>query len=216
MMKTKVIIIAAGEGTRWNNYLGVPKHLVKIDGETLLERTVRLFNGCDITIVGHDERYEVDGAELVIPEMRGLHDVNKQCLLTRDLWNKDGRTIIVLGDIFFSEKCVESILGYLGDDMRVFGRKGRGSVNKCKWGELFAHTFLTQHHDEYANAYLEAGKITKPDGRRNDWWEHYRILDGIDPMVEDFGERFVQIDDWTDDFDLPENYVIFMKYYNER
>ena len=208
--------MAAGEGTRWNNYLGVPKHLIKIDGETLLERTVRLFKGYDITIVGHDDRYYVEGAELHIPEMLGLHDINKQCFLTRDLWNKVGRTIILLGDVFFSEEAAQSILRYSGDDIRVFGRKGAGTVNKCLWGELFAHSFLTQHHNEYMAAYLKASKITKADGRKNDWWEHYRILDGGDPMEHKIGPRFVNIDDWTDDFDLPENYVIFMKYYNEK
>ena len=35
----KYIIMAAGMGTRWNNYLGVPKHLIELNGETLLGRT---------------------------------------------------------------------------------------------------------------------------------------------------------------------------------
>ena len=100
---TKVLVIAAGEGTRWNNYRGVPKHKFPV-GEPLIERTVRLFKGCDITIVGRDESYAVEGAELVIPEMVGLHDVNKQCLLTEPMWNKEGKTIILLGDVYFTEE----------------------------------------------------------------------------------------------------------------
>ena len=31
----KYIIMADGSGTRWNNYGNIPKHLLKIDGETL-------------------------------------------------------------------------------------------------------------------------------------------------------------------------------------
>lgn len=27
----KYIIMCAGKGTRWNNYLGVPKHLIEIN-----------------------------------------------------------------------------------------------------------------------------------------------------------------------------------------
>lgn len=38
----KYIIMADGGGTRWNNYMGIPKHLVEIDGEPLLGHTVRL------------------------------------------------------------------------------------------------------------------------------------------------------------------------------
>ena len=56
-MKDKLIIIAAGEGSRWNNYKNTPKHLIKINGETLLERQVRLFPEFDVTIVTSREDY---------------------------------------------------------------------------------------------------------------------------------------------------------------
>lgn len=51
----KVYILADGEGLRWNNWGGVPKQLLKVNGETLLDRMIRLYkeNGIeDITIVG--------------------------------------------------------------------------------------------------------------------------------------------------------------------
>jgi 2-C-methyl-D-erythritol 4-phosphate cytidylyltransferase len=45
-MKT-VFILAAGDGTRWNNYRGAPKHRLVIEEEVLIERTsgqkVRIF-----------------------------------------------------------------------------------------------------------------------------------------------------------------------------
>ncbi|HUW43709.1 MAG TPA: NTP transferase domain-containing protein, partial [Bacillota bacterium] len=37
----KAIVLAAGSGTRWGNYLGVPKQMIEIDGERLLLRTIR-------------------------------------------------------------------------------------------------------------------------------------------------------------------------------
>ena len=39
----KIIILADGEGKRWGNYKGVPKQLLRIDGETLLDRMIRQF-----------------------------------------------------------------------------------------------------------------------------------------------------------------------------
>ena len=39
---TSAIILNAGLGTKWDNYLGIPKQLIKIGDETILERTVRL------------------------------------------------------------------------------------------------------------------------------------------------------------------------------
>ncbi|GAG87713.1 unnamed protein product, partial [marine sediment metagenome] len=41
-MVTHAIIIADGKGDRWNNYLGVAKHFIEIEGETIIERTIRL------------------------------------------------------------------------------------------------------------------------------------------------------------------------------
>ena len=38
----RYIIMADGEGKRWGNYKGVPKHLITVEGETILERTIRL------------------------------------------------------------------------------------------------------------------------------------------------------------------------------
>ncbi len=214
-MKDRVLIIAAGEGVRWNNYLGTTKHKVVVDGESLIERTTRLFKGCDIKILGRDESYEVEGAELCIPDEIGMHDINRQCYNSQHLWNTEGRTIIVLGDVFFTDEAVDTIRKEY-DDITIFGRKEKGKVNGCLWGELFAHTFMPQHHEEYAEAYLKASKIIKDDGRLNDWWEHYRFLDGIDPMVHDTGKRFVEINDFTDDFDRPQNFVIWKKFYEAK
>ena len=41
--------MADGHGRRWGRYLGRPKHLIRLGGESLLERTVRLLkaNGVD-------------------------------------------------------------------------------------------------------------------------------------------------------------------------
>lgn len=51
----RAYILADGEGTRWNNWGGVPKQLIKINDETILDRMCRLLhkNGIeDIYIVG--------------------------------------------------------------------------------------------------------------------------------------------------------------------
>jgi choline kinase len=42
MVGTRVIVIAAGDGTRWNNYRDTPKHLVTIEKEILLQRKVEV------------------------------------------------------------------------------------------------------------------------------------------------------------------------------
>ena len=49
----KYIIMADVDGKRWNNYIGIPKHLIEINGEPILARTVRLLkeNGIDDIVI---------------------------------------------------------------------------------------------------------------------------------------------------------------------
>ena len=42
----KYVIMAAGNGTRWNNYLGVPKHLIEIKRIKSLRKGIELTQRC--------------------------------------------------------------------------------------------------------------------------------------------------------------------------
>ena len=72
-MTTNCILICAGDATRWNNHLNTPKHLINIDGETLIERAVKLIHKykldtVDISIVVkdvNDDRYDVEGEGVI-------------------------------------------------------------------------------------------------------------------------------------------------------
>ena len=211
-MKDKLIIIAAGSGSRWDNHTGTTKHLVEIDGESILQRAVRLFD-MDTTVIGFDERYKVDGAELIIPEYVGGQNVNRQTYETAPLWNKEGRTLITLGDVFFTEEAVQTIKEFDKREMMFFGREGASIT--CEYGELFCHSFYPEHWDEYLAAYGAAESLYENGViGRCEWWEHYRLCDGIDPNRHEVGPKFTEIDDLTDDFDYPEEYDLFIKHYN--
>ena len=62
----RYIIMADGKGSRWNHYMGREKHEISIDGETLLQRTVRLIRekdaGAEVIITSHNPAFEVEGA----------------------------------------------------------------------------------------------------------------------------------------------------------
>ena len=63
----KYVIMADGKGSRWNNFMGHSKHRIRIEGETLIERTVRLVHEYDksaeVIITSHDVSLSVVGAE---------------------------------------------------------------------------------------------------------------------------------------------------------
>jgi choline kinase len=57
----KVLMVAAGEGVRWENYRNVPKHIVEVEGQVLLHGTDAPFKRYtdNIVIVSTDPRYAI-------------------------------------------------------------------------------------------------------------------------------------------------------------
>lgn len=217
----RAIIIAAGEGTRWGNHLGVPKHFIEVDGEPILARTVRLLNEhgvTDVNVVGpDDERYRIDGATLYVPELQ--QDCNQNCgadkfLSSKDLWLNEGRTIVLYGDCYFTDQAVNTITGYAHRDWLLFARPHGSHITGCPWGECFAQSFFDGQIGEHLRTLERAvhlhhnQKIWHPSG-----WQHYRAMMGLPVDWWDrqcWGDRLVLIDDFTEDFDSPDDYDTFM------
>ena len=113
----KYIIMAAGAGTRWNNYLGVPKHLIEINGETLLARTTRLLkenNITDYVITCSDPRYAQYGP--TIPQTD--HD----CEIDRFEESViDGPVCYLYGDVYYSEDAIKTIINESNGNILFFG-----------------------------------------------------------------------------------------------
>ena len=80
----KYVIMADGKGSRWNNYMGLTKHNIRIGGETLLERTVRLLHEYDdaaeVIITSHNTQLHIDGAERYEPKNNVRSTASRQSL----------------------------------------------------------------------------------------------------------------------------------------
>ena len=112
----KYIIMAAGKGTRWNNYLGVPKHLIEINGETLLARTTRLLkeNGIkDYIITSSDERYKQYGT--TIPQTRNDAEID------RFEYVNDNEICYLYGDVYYTDEAIKTIINTKAQDVLFFG-----------------------------------------------------------------------------------------------
>jgi len=225
---TTCIVLCAGDNVRWNNHTGVRKHLVEIEGEVLLARTLKQVEAYrpDRTLVVVRE----EDAPLYEPYCQGkeIYRLNFESptteawkyLSSQKIWNTQGRTVSLLGDVWFSEEAMKQIFTYSEKDWRVFGRSGPSRVNGCPWGEIFAHSFEdpTEHQSNllkldqlYRNEILCAS----PAG-----WAHYLLMEGNDIKSRQkaldllgsknngrvqVGPRFKEIDDFTDDFDYPDD-----------
>lgn len=188
----KYLIMAAGHGKRWNNHLGVPKHLIEINGETLLGRTTRLLkeNGItDFVITGNDERYSEYG--------RLVKQTDNDCEIDR--FEKSSEPICYLyGDVYYSEEAIKTIIEKQANDILFFGSEEEIFSVKVENLDLFY-----EHKNKIKALYLQ-GTIGRCIG-----WEIYRSLNNIPLQQHIITERYIKILDETDDIDYPQDYESF-------
>lgn len=196
----RYIIMADGEGKRWGNYKGVPKHLITVEGETILERTIRLLlkfgiAETDIWVTSSDPRYKTIWNNTIPQSI-------KDCELERfeeSLIN--GPICYLYGDVYYTEPAMQTIIETDTDDILFFGSDWEIFAIKVK--EI--NKFLNEKH-KVKEKYM-TGELNRCIG-----WEIYRSLHGL--LMEDeydfdnhkITDDYVKILDETCDFDYPAEY----------
>ena len=185
--------MADGKGTRWGNYQDKPKHLIEIDGETLLGRTVRLLKEkderCEVIITSHDSRYEFEGARRYEPK----HNLLEIDRFTEELIEDD--ICFLYGDTFYSEKAIKTIADTAAEDILFFGNERAIVAIKVADGELFRY-----HVDRVRKKYLN-GEIEKCIG-----WQVYQSFLNLPFGEKKIDTKFILLRDGTEDFNSPEDY----------
>lgn len=216
-MTTRIIIAAAGPQKYWNNHLGVPSHLVPINGAGTMTLLGRLIGQAAATAAEHvivtipdDERYvqlvESYNAEWVMPE-----PVENEYRTSMPYWNDTGRTVLLLGDVYFTQEAINKIMGFDKQCYQVFGRYGPSKYTGTPYGEIFAASWwpeqelmLERHLDRIHTDFLAGGK-------RQDGWYLMRSIQGSEPLSKHVIDKtmglFTEINDWTDDIDKVEDYA---------
>lgn len=193
----KYIIMADGDGKRWNNYLGIPKHLIEIDGEPILARTVRLLkeNGVkdnDIIITARDERYTY---------AKRIPQTCRDCEIDRfEETLIDGPVCYLYGDVFYTNKAMNTIVETTTDTILYFGHE---------W-EIFAIKvididYFLEHKHKVKKLFLD-GQLERCIG-----WEIYRSMMKIPFYEHRITDKYIKILDGTDDIDYPYEYEEWIK-----
>ena len=212
-----VLILAGGDGTRWKNYRGAPKHLVTIEGERLLNRTARqcLKYSSNVTIVGIDERYRVMDTTLFVPE----HPTYKweemdKFVSSMHLWGED-KTILMFGDVYYTDEAVNTIMTNQSS-WACFCRTDASKITGKNWKEIFAFSFdeseASMFREAITHLHLYEPKINSAGG-----WSLFRYLtfgNHLKPTEPELlwnTGRHVEIDDWTEDFDFPKDFDLWEK-----
>jgi len=190
----KYIIMAAGAGTRWNNYLGVPKHLIEINGETLLARTTRLLkenNITDYVITCSDPRYAQYGP--TIPQTD--HD----CEIDRFEESViDGPVCYLYGDVYYSEDAIKTIINESNGNILFFGSHQEIFAIKVENIDLFL-----QYKHKVKKLFLSK-VIDRCIG-----WEIYKTMHNMPWRGIQIEDDYIRITDETDDIDYPTDYEYY-------
>ena len=190
----RFVIMADGQGTRWNNYMGVPKHLALVDGEPVIGRTVRLLQEVaeepEIIITSHDPRYEFEGAVRHEPE-NNIYEIDR---FTKELVCDD--MCFLYGDTIYDRKVLAAIAESHPDDILFYGNSKSVVAVRIGDAELFR-----KHFDRVRTLFVD-GTIEKCKG-----WQVYQSVTGQDltqkPVI---GDKFVLVDEHTTDINTPEEY----------
>jgi hypothetical protein len=230
----RVIFLAGGQASRWNNYLGVPKHLapVPLDGSNtvpLLVRSIYQLHDRDITDIHvicdtSDSRYDVVDQYGVIRHERDNSILGLPgWLRTIPLWNGSGRTLILHGDWWFSETVMSLIVG--ATDPWVYGsRVGPSGITGVPYGEGAGVSFLPQTHSEYESTLrhvdsLGRNKILERTGSWEAWAAMAGVPDSELTTILDSPHHLTRRlnipDDGSGDFDYPRDYDAWHKAYHD-
>jgi hypothetical protein len=178
--------MAQGEATRLPG-----KHFVPINGEPLLQRTLRLcrkLTKSPIVVVGWNTApFAQLAADLHVQPNPG------QGLLdgiwnTRSLWTD--YTTYLLGDVVFSRAALTRCLD--PKKFTFFGRQGASRYTGCPYGEIFGMGLGRKGQK------IVAEIIADPEIRKHRAGRLWGLWGRVDTIA-----KWREIDDWTDDIDLP-------------
>lgn len=143
----KYVIMADGIGKRWNNHNDIPKHLIKINDETLLERTVRLLKKYDsaseIIITSHNTNYNVNDAKRYEP----LNNILEIDRFTYELI--EDNVCFLYGDTIYQEYTIEIIVKSPTKELLFFGNKDSIVCVKVSNAKIFI-----EHIDKVKDLYI--------------------------------------------------------------
>ena len=191
------LILAAGTQSRWNHNLPADcekiKQLVKVSGEPLIVRTQKQFK--DTVVITNYDDISLHSTIAYRPEnhrylLETLHN-------TRDLWN--GKMTILLGDVFYRDKCVQMIKKC--KELMFFGNNI----------EIFALVFPVE---DYALVKLAISNlvIQSIQGKiRCKLWHLYRQVNKIHLDQHRIEGMFTKVMDGTQDFDNWDQYAKYAK-----
>lgn len=194
----KYVIMANGKGTRWNNFGGIPKHLIEIEGEPLLSRISRQISERDpsaqIIVSSSDPRCVAPGATRITPQRNELEIDRFAPEFV------DDQVCFLYGDTFYSDEAFDIIIQTPTEGILFFGNaKSIVAVKSSNKKDFLEH--LSRIRELSLKGEIANGKA----------WQLYQSYAGL-PLGDDKNtdtDIFILFTDETGDFNMPSDLAEF-------
>ena len=212
----QVIVMAGGFYEHFKEH----KALSVINGEPLIERTIRLLkenNVEEIYISSNDDRFNKYGKVIHHENSYRYEDGINKGYWVDAYYPTDKPTIYLHGDVYYTEDAIKKILNYNASVNTFIGNKYALNKEKKKVGEPFGWIIVDQKSFREA---INKTKRLQDEGkvdRHPISWELYQVLNGHDINGFDISEdTYLAIYDETDDVDSPAKIEELNKKLNEK
>ena len=185
-----------------------PKQLSIVNGETLLERTIRLLkeNGItDIYVSSNDPRFDKYAPRLEHNNSYEYKDGKIYGYWVDAYYPMNEPCIYLHGDVYYSENAIKKIINLNPDVNTFIGNEVARNKEHKNWGEPFGWIVVDQ--EKFRKGIEETKKLQDEGKLERGYaisWELYRVLNGLDPNKQYIlDETYLSIDDETIDIDAP-------------
>ena len=195
-------------GGKYDNF-HKPRQLFKINGEVIIERTIRLLreNGVyDIAVTSNNGDFDY----LDVPVLRHWNSYELKRGQKRGWWldafyPTDEPVCYLFGDVYFSEDAIKTIVETQTDDIEMFGSIPPFSDNYFKdWIESFGLKVVnTKHLSDAIEKTKELARQGKTWRKNPIIWELWSVIKDT-PLQTKAGEyiyNYTKINDYTVDID---------------
>ena len=182
------------------------KALSVINGETLVERTIRLLkeNGINNYYISGDDNFKKYGTVLKHENSYKSENGVMKGYWVDAYYPTDKPTIYLHGDVYYTEEAIKKILNLNPKVNTMIGNKVALNKERKKMGEPFG--WIIKDQEKFREAINKCKKL-QDEGKADRTpisWEVYQVLNGHDINGFDISEEtYLAIDDDTQDIDAP-------------
>lgn len=208
----RYIIMCGGRYRKWEK----PRQLIKIRGEPIVERTIRLLREAgveDIAISSNDNTFEQFGVPVLKHDngydAKGYDDF--EGYWCDAFYPTEDPVCYIFGDVVFSPEAIRKIVQTETGDIEFFASAPPFAKEYCKqWAEPFALKVVNQDKLKRSIQKVKRLHEERMFFRRPIMWELWNVITGGDINRIDY-YSYTAINDYTCDIDYPEEAAMFEK-----